>query len=193
VHSNHFLLLLALLIPLTIDTFIVSAALGLAGLHKRRHLRTSLTFAGFEALMPAVGVLIGHGIADFAGQYAHYLAAAAIGIAGLILLWPGNEEKENQKRSKLLSQTRGLAIINLGLSISIDELALGLSLGLLHVPLLLAVVLIGIQAFIASQLGIKLGQKLSQQFREHAEKLAGLFLIAVALIIVGIKLSGHQF
>lgn len=190
--SNHLLLLLALLIPLTLDTFLISTALGLAGLPKKHHLRTSLTLAGFEAAMPAIGVLLGRGLADFAGHYANYIAAAVIAIAGLLLLKPADEGKENEKRQKLLSQTRGLAIINLGLSISIDELALGLSLGLLHVPLLLAVILIGAQAFAASQLGLRLGERLSESFREHAEKLAGGFLVLVAIVIFVLKLSGHN-
>jgi putative Mn2+ efflux pump MntP len=55
------------------------------------------------------------------------------------------------RRRGLYSHARGLAIIDLGLSISIDELAIVLSLGLLGVPLIVAVVLLGIQAFVAAQ------------------------------------------
>jgi putative Mn2+ efflux pump MntP len=51
---------------------------------------------------------------------------------------------------------------------------------------------IGVQAFIASQAGLKLGTKLSEKSREGAEKLAGVALIIVALILIAIKLSGHQ-
>lgn len=191
--GSNWILLLALLIPLTLDTFIVSTALGLAGLKKKHHLRTSLVLTAFEAGMPAVGVLLGHVVSGFAGHYASYVAGAVIGIAGLLLLKPGGKEDEDKKEARLLSQTHGLAIINLGLSISIDELALGLSLGLLHVPLLLAVVLIGLQAFVASQLGLRLGQRLNEKFRERAEMLAGMFLVAVAVVIIVLALSGHKF
>lgn len=189
-HSDGLILLLALLIPLTLDTFIVSTALGLAGLKKKHHLRTSLVLALFEAGMPGVGVLLGRVVSGFAGQYATYTAAGVIGLAGLLLLKPGGKEEDN--KATLLSQTHGLAIINLGISISIDELALGLSLGLLHVSLWLAVVLIGLQAFIASQLGLRLGEKLNQRFRQHAEKIAGLLLVAIAVIIIILKLTGHE-
>jgi putative Mn2+ efflux pump MntP len=189
--TNHLLFLLALLVPLTLDTFIVSTALGLAGLPKKHRLRTSLTFAAFEAAMPAVGVLLGQGLADFTGHYASYIAGAVIGLAGLILLKPQNNS-HNKEQSKLLAQTKGLAIINLGISISIDELALGLSLGLLHVPLLLAVIFIGAQAFLASQLGLRLGDRLSERFREHAERAAGIILVLIAAVVIILKLSGHQ-
>jgi putative Mn2+ efflux pump MntP len=191
-NTHGIILLLALLIPLTLDTFVVSTALGLAGLKKQHHLRTSLILALFEAGMPAIGVLLGRVVAGFAGDYAEYTAATVIGLAGLILLKPGGNEQDSNQ-AKLLSQAHGLAIINLGLSISIDELALGLSLGLLHVPLLLAVVLIGLQAFVASQLGLRLGEKLNDQFREHAEKIAGILLVVIALVLIVLKISGHDF
>jgi len=189
--SGGLILLLALLIPLTLDTFVVSTALGLAGLKKEHHLRTSLVLAAFEAAMPGVGVLLGRVVSNFVGHYATYAAAAVIGIAGLLLLKPSQGKRDDS--TKLVSKTQGLAIINLGISISIDELALGLSLGLLHVPLLLAVVLIGLQAFVASQLGLRLGQRLNEKFREHAERLAGLLLVAIALVIIGLSLAGHRF
>ena len=189
---GHILFLLALLIPLTVDTFILSAALGLAGMPKKDQARTSLILAAFEAGMPAVGVLIGHGIGEVFGHFASYIAAAVIGLAGVFMLLPAKAEEKEEREMKLLARTRGLAVMGLGLSISLDELAIGLSLGLLDVPLIIAVVFIGAQAFIASQLGLKLGSKLNNKLRENAEKVAGIALIVVALVLIGIKITGHQ-
>lgn len=189
-HGTGFLI--ALLIPLTLDTFVLSAALGLAGLPKKHRLKTSLVLATFEAVMPAVGVLIGTKLGEVFGHFAGYTAAAIIGIAGLILLKPGNAAKKEKQRAKLLAHTRGLAIIDLGISISLDELAIGLSLGLLGISLWLAAILIGLQAFFASQLGFYLGGHLSDRLREGAERITGLILIALAIFLIGIKLSGNQ-
>jgi putative Mn2+ efflux pump MntP len=186
------LFLIALLVPLTIDTFILSTALGLAGLPKKERLRTSIILAGFEAGMPAVGVLLGHGLGELAGHYASYIAAIVIGLAGVLILLPSKSEEKEEQRLQLLSRTRGFAIAGLGLSVSLDELAIGLSLGLLQVPLIIAVVLIGLQAFIASQLGLRLGSKLNEKVREDAEKLAGAALIIVAIILLAIKVMGKQ-
>jgi putative Mn2+ efflux pump MntP len=190
--DHNILFLLALLIPLTIDTFILSAALGLAGLPKKEQTRVSLILAGFEAVMPAVGVLIGRGVGETLGHFAGYTAAIIIALAGVLMLMPGKQEEKEEKRLRLLSHTKGLAIIDLGISISIDEIAVGLSLGLLGVPLIVAAGFIGAQAFIASQAGLKLGTKLSEKTRGGAEKIAGLALIATAFILVGIKISGNQ-
>jgi putative Mn2+ efflux pump MntP len=190
---HHLWLLLALLIPLTLDTFILSAALGVAGLPKHRRLRTSLTLATFEAVMPAVGVLLGEGLGDALGRFAGYTAAALIGLAGFIILKPGVQVEKVRKRMKLVAHTRGVAIIDLGLSISLDELAIGFSLGLLKIPLAVAVVFIGLQAFLASQLGLKLGGHLSERLRDRAERVGGLVLIGIAIILIGLKLGGDQF
>lgn len=80
----------------------------------------------------------------------------------------------------------------MGLAISIDEVAIGLSLGLLDISLIIAVIFIGVQAFAASQVGLKLGAKISEQAREDTEKFAGGALIVVALILAGLKIFGHQ-
>jgi putative Mn2+ efflux pump MntP len=183
-------ILLALLIPLTLDTFVLSGALSLAGLHKRHHLRTSLVLALFEALMPAVGVLIGVALGEWLGHTAGYVAAAIIGIAGILLLRQAGSEDKEQQRRKLAEKTKGWAVLSLGLAISIDELAIGLSLGLLGVPLWLAAVMLGTQAFFASQLGFYLGNKLSDKLRDGAERLAGIILLGLAILLLGFKLSG---
>lgn len=69
----------------------------------------------------------------------------------------------------------------LGLSVSLDELAVGFTLGLLRLPTLLVVVPIGVQAFVLSQLGLRLGARVGSDVREGAERLAGLGLIALGL------------
>lgn len=189
---QHIFYLLALLLPLSIDTLVLSAALGLAGLPKKQQTRTSLILASFEALMPVVGVLIGQGLGNFLGHFAGYTAAVVIGFAGFLMLKPDGDEDKEQERLKLLAHARGLAIIDLGISISIDELAVGLSLGLLGVPLIFAVIFLGIQAFVASQIGLRVGSRLNEDLREGAEKFAGIILVIVALALIILKVTGHE-
>jgi putative Mn2+ efflux pump MntP len=189
-HST--IILLTLLVPLTLDTFVLSSALGLAGLPKHKRITTSLTFALFEGLMPAVGVLLGHGVDHIIGRFAGYIAAAVIAIAGVILLKPAKEEEKELRKLKLLNSTKGLAIIYLGISISIDEVAIGFSLGLLGISILLAAILIACQAFLASQLGLWLGDRLSDKLRDKAEKAAGLVLVATGVILAIAKVLGSN-
>jgi putative Mn2+ efflux pump MntP len=93
----------------------------------------------------------------------------------------------------VFANARGAAILGLGLSVSLDELAIGFTIGLLRVPLVPAVVLIAIQAFVVSQLGFALGSRVAERLRENAERLAGVVLIALAAVLLASKLLGFSF
>ena len=140
----------------------LAAALGLAGLPRRERLRTSLVLAAFEAGMPVVGVLVGRGVGDALGRFAGYTAAAAIALVVVPLLRADDDGDTERARVRLLAHAQGLAIVYLGISISLDELGIGLSLGLLYVDLAFAVTFLGAQAFVAAQAGLWIGGKLSE-------------------------------
>jgi len=136
----HVLTIAAFVVPLGLDTFALSAALGVVGLSANERLRASLILTGFEAGMPFVGFLIGSGIGTAVGKYSDYAAAAVLVGVGVFMLWPRDEEDEGEK-VVLLQRARGAAILGLGLGISLDELAIGFGGGLLRLPLLILAIL----------------------------------------------------
>jgi putative Mn2+ efflux pump MntP len=66
-------------------------------------------------------------------------------------------------------------LLALGISISLNELAIGFTIGLLHLSVWLAVVLIGAQAFLFAQIGMRLGSHLSDNLREPNSSPDSLF------------------
>src|SRR5487761_74860 len=183
------LTIIVLVLPLAIDTFVLGTALGVAGLARRERLRTSLLLTAFEAGMPVVGFLVGAGLGSFIDQWADYMAAVVLAGTGAWMLWPrGGKEEEEERKVRLLESARGWAILVLGLSISLDELAIGFGVGLLRLPLILLVVLIAVQAFFAAQLGMRLGSRIAEKARETAEKFAGGLLVVAAGFVVVEKL-----
>jgi putative Mn2+ efflux pump MntP len=152
--------LLAFVLPLGLDSFAVAAALGATGtLTVRDRLRISALFMAFEGGMPLIGLALGTAIARSLGAGADYLAATAlIGLGAWMLLSGGDTEEDKANR---LTGARGLALIGLGVSISLDELATGFSLGLARLPAVPVIAAIGVQAFIAAQLGLYLGARVS--------------------------------
>jgi putative Mn2+ efflux pump MntP len=178
--------LVALVLPLCLDTFAVSAALGVAGLPARVRLRVSLLLTVFEVGMPVVGLFLGNLAGGVVGGVADLVAAGLLALLGIWILWP--KEDDDEERIEVLSRTTGLAAIGLGLSISLDELAIGASLGLLRLPLLPALLLIGAQALLASQLGLRLGSRLSETARERSEKAAGVILLLLAAGLLVLRL-----
>ena len=181
------LTLIGLIVPLGLDTFAVSAALGMAGLKAGDRTRVTLIFTAFEAGMPLVGFFAGNLAGKAVGNAADYLAIAILIALGLFMLRSQADDSEKESLS-LLARTRGLAAIGLGVSISIDELAIGFTIGLLKFPVVLILVLIAVQTFIVTQLGLRLGQRIGESVRESAERLAGLALAALGLILLIEKL-----
>ena len=137
--------------------------------------------------MPLVGLLLGHVIGRAVGSTADYIALAILALVGLWMLVAGEEAEEGPTAD--LTSGRGLALVALGLSVSLDELAMGFSVGLLHLSVGLAVVLIGAQAFVVAQLGMRLGTRGSEVLSEGAERAAGVALIALATLLLVEKLA----
>ena len=178
----------ALLLPLGLDTFALAAALGMAGVSARDRIRVSAVFTGFEAVMPLIGLLIGSAADRFIGQWAAYGGIALVAIAGVLIIRSGRHEDEEQRRLGLLAHTRGVAVIGLGVSISVDELAIGISAGLLGIPLAAAIPWIAVQTFVAAQVGMRVGGRLGETVRERTELAAGLALILVAGGLLALRL-----
>jgi putative Mn2+ efflux pump MntP len=178
--------LLALVLPLGLDTFAVAAALGMIGVAPRRRLRISVLFTAFEAGMPLIGLALGVPLGHALGSAADYVAICVLLGFGLYTLL--STEKLEQERLGQLARMRGLGALLVGVSISLDELAIGFTLGLLHLPAGLVIVLIAVQAFTVTQLGLRLGSRLSERLRERAERLAGAALTALGVVLLAEKL-----
>jgi manganese efflux pump family protein len=181
--------LAALILPLALDTFTVSAAIGVAGIDKRQRLRLSLVFAAFEGLMPLVGFFIGARLGSVIGSEADYIAGGLLVLLGLFMLVSEDEDDELQAVSRM-ARAHGLALIGLGVSVSLDELAIGFSVGLLGISIGVAVVLIALQAFIVTQLGVRVGARVGDGIREGAERLAGVALLLLGAFVIGARLVG---
>ena len=74
-------------------------------------------------------------------------------------------------------------------TILVDELTIGLSAGLLGLSIALTVAWIAVQAFLATQVGLRLGARLDEEVRERAEWVAGVALIVVALVLLVLRLA----
>ena len=178
--------LLAFVLPLGLDSFAVAAALGASQVTTaRQRLRISLVFLIFEGGMPLIGLAVGSALARGIGHIADYLGAAAVIGVGIWMLLAGDED-EQEKASRVMT-SHGLALVGLGISISLDELAIGFSIGLVRLPVSAVIAAIALQAFVAAQLGLAIGGKVAERWRERAEQVAG-----IALILLGAYLIAQQ-
>jgi putative Mn2+ efflux pump MntP len=175
--------LLAFVLPLGLDSFAVAAAIGASqAATVAQRLRISLTFVLFEGGMPLIGLGLGAVLARGIGQVADYAAGAAVVAIGAWMLLASDEDEEG--KASRLTASHGLALIGLGISISLDELAIGVTIGLTRLPVTTVIVAIAVQALVAAQLGLAVGARIGGRWRERAEQIAGLALILLGAYLI---------
>lgn len=180
--------LLAFVLPLGLDSFAVAAAIGARQVTTvRQRLRISLVFVIFEGGMPLIGLGLGTALARGIGHVATYVAAAAVIVIGAWMLLDG--DKDEEEKANRLATSRGLALIALGISISLDELAIGFTIGLTHLPITAVIAAIALQAFLATQLGLAIGARIGERWRERAERVAGTALILLGAYLIADQLA----
>ncbi len=179
----------ALVLSLGVDTLAVAISLGCRKTAGR--VRIALTFACAEALMPMLGLWIGRAAGRMIGNWASLAGGIALLAVAVWLLFFADEDDEEERLERNLA---GWALIAAALGISLDELAVGFSIGLIGVPVGLTIGLIAIQAFFFTLIGITFGTRLRRYLGEWAEKLAGFALGLLGLWILvsaGIRAFHH--
>jgi len=178
-----------LFFSLGLDTLAVAVGLGLSGLARAKWLRVGLIFAFFEGGMPIVGMLVGSHLSGRVGLWAGY------GAAVLLLLVGGREIKEylsdKEDNDDELPSVEGGKLILTGLSVSIDELAVGFSLGVLRVPIGPALAYIAVQAFVLTLVGLTWGVRIGKRLGERAELVAGVVLVLLGLSLLLNQATGN--
>ena len=129
--------------------------------------------------MPLVGFLLGHAVSNLLGDIASLVGILILFGVGVWII----RESFGKKDKKLEINTRkGLLLTSL--SVSMDELAVGFSMGTLEFPIFLTVILIALQAFVLTFIGTTFGNYVGEVFAERAETVAGFVLCGLALLFL---------
>ncbi len=179
---------------LGLDTLAVSLGLGLSGLPRARWMRVGLTFALFEGLMPVLGLLIGLRLGTLFGEIAAYIAAGMlVMIGGLEIKEAVMDDDDDEPIYPGPTDEKQRPLIVIGLSVSLDELAVGFALGVLHAPIGPALAYIAVQAFAFTFVGLWMGRRLGQRIGERAELAAGIVLALLGIALFVSEITGTHF
>lgn len=148
----------------------------------RQTFRLAWHFGFFQFMMPVIGWLAGLSVERFVGAYDHWLAFGLLGFIGGKMIYEGLRGIEEEKKAR--DPTRGISLVVLSVATSVDALAVGLSLGMLHIRIWYPAVVIGAVACLLTAAGIHLGKRLGVRFGEAVEVAGGGILIAIGLKIV---------
>jgi putative Mn2+ efflux pump MntP len=174
---------LLLSIGLAMDAFAVSLGIGTAGeIHSfRGKMRLAAHFGIFQSGMTALGWLIGETVLNYIKDIDHWIALLLLGYVGVNLIRAGFE-----KDSHAFTQdpSTGKTLVLLSFATSIDAFAVGLSIVFLKVPVLTAMLAIGIVTFLLSAIGLFAGARLGEIVGKRMETLGGLILIGIGIRVV---------
>jgi len=174
-----------LTLSLGLDALVVSASLGLRK-EQENKLNIALVFATTESLMPIAGMIIGGALGHYFNGTISALGALLLIGAAIYFLFFDREEDDHPMLGRPLV---GWPLIAVAIGISLDELAVGFTAGLMQAPLTLTIILIAVQSFTFSMLGVTFGAKLRPYLGEWAEKASG-----VVLGLIGVwMLIGERF
>lgn len=141
--------------------------------------------------MPIVGLVIGQHLSGVFGHIAGYMAAVLLIGLGVLEIHEALSEEEGPVTARVGTHTR--SILATGLSVSLDELAVGFSLGTLRVPLGPALLYIAVQAFALTFAGLAIGQRAGARLGERAELAAGVLLALLGVVLLVSEATGLRF
>ncbi len=102
--------------------------------------------------MPLIGWLAGTTIVHYIADYDHWVAFGLLAFVGLRMIHSGLRADAEELKA---DPSRGWTLVMLSIAVSIDALAIGLSLGLIGVTIWYPAVVIGVVTGLVSLFGLR--------------------------------------
>ncbi len=170
-------------VGLSMDAFAVAVCKGLSTqqLKTKHYIIIGAWFGGFQALMPAIGYLLGTTFERYIVSFDHWAAFVLLAIIGGNMIRESLSKEQEEGCDSFSFKT----MIVLALATSIDALAIGITFALLpNVNITAAVSFIGVITFALSAVGLKVGNIFGLKYKSKAEFVGGAILILMGLKIL---------
>jgi putative Mn2+ efflux pump MntP len=183
-----FFSILWLALGLAMDATAASAAQALARPPRvGEALFVAAFFGGFQAAMPAIGWFAGVRLGRVAADWDHWIAFTLLVGLGGKMLWEARGGDEAPKDAA--HPYRVGVLLPLTIATSIDALAAGVTLPVLHAPMALSLATIGIVTAVLSLAGLYVGKRLGAHVGRKLDAVGGLALIAIGVKILADHLA----
>lgn len=169
-------------ISLAMDAFAVSVCKGLSmkKMNWKKAIIIGLYFGIFQALMPILGYFLGTTFDHFITSIDHWVAFILLGGIGINMIKESFDKESENCNDNVDAKT----MIVLAIATSIDALAVGIMFACLKINIMLPVVSIGTITFILSVIGVKIGNKFGDKYKNKAELIGGLILLLLGIKIL---------
>lgn len=197
-----FFSLVLLALALSIDCFTVCLVFGMQRSAYRRALKpgekdpfpslggtaakAGLVFAIYHIIMIVLGWLLGWGVNAIVARYDHWFAFALLLGIGVKTIIDGFNARDAQLKVHSMFDWKSLLLM--GLAVSIDAFAVGISLKMIEVSLLEICTVVPVVVFLASLFGVFLGFHTHKQMKRISlpavNLIGGLVLIGIGVRIL---------
>lgn len=170
-------------VGLAMDAFAVSICKGLAmkKMNYQKAFIIALFFGGFQALMPALGYLLGNAFASKIAAIDHWIAFILLAMIGINMI----KEALSKEADECVDETLRLRDLTmLAIATSVDALAVGITFAFFNVSIVLSTTIIGIITFVICVIGVKVGHVFGEKYKSKAELAGGIILIVMGCKIL---------
>jgi len=173
---------LLIALGLAMDSFSVAIANGLATktFQATKAIKIAVFFGFFQGIMPVIGWLAGVHAIDLIADYDHWVAFFLLTFIGARMIY----ESIKKESDTLVASLSIKVLLVLSIATSIDALAVGLSLSLLQVSIIIPALVTGVVTFSLSFFGVYIGGKFGCVLKSRVESLGGIILVFIGLKIL---------
>ena len=180
--------LAAFTVSLGMDTFVVAISLGVR--RTSDMWRIAGIFGSVQVAMVTFGLLMGHAMGQFLGEWASVAGGLALLALGVWMVFFDHDDEGGEEGERELAGSsrtlRWRLLWAAALSVSIDELAGGFSMGFTGIPLLWTILLIGAQGIVLTLARTLLGRRIRPRLGSWAHRVPGIILGALSMgILIG--------
>lgn len=178
-----------LAVGLAMDATAVAAARGVVAreVRVRDAVKLAAFFGGFQAGMPFLGFLLGAWLGSFVAAWSHWIAFVLLAGIGAKMIHEARghrREEDASSRPADPSPFRTRVVLVLAIATSIDAFAVGVTLSMLHAPLLLTLVVIGVTTAVLTVAGLYAGRRFGAMLGPRLELLGGVVIVAIGAKIL---------
>lgn len=172
---------------LSMDAFAVSVTKGitLKNMNIKIALKVALFFGLFQGIMPFLGWTAGIRFESYITSIDHWIAFFLLSFIGLKMIFDAREyNKQVSYDARSINDLDNKELIVLSIATSIDALAVGVSFAFLNIDILPICLSIGIITFLMCFIGVLIGKKIGNAFKNYAQIAGGIILILIGLNIL---------
>lgn len=175
----NFIKILIISLSLAADAFAISLCKGIntKNFSFKKCIKVGIYFGVFQAVMPVLGFILGTSVRSLLYVVGHYVVFFFLIVIGVSMIYDAFCGEER----KILDDYSFITLLLSAIATSIDAFSVGITFVFLKVNLFVAVLTIGLVAFILSCIGVYIGNRFGRDDSRKSKLVGGAILIIMAI------------